>query len=278
MSARPDLGPTRALAWLYSPHAQRPLLAALTGIEREVTASLAPALEHDVAHARLAWWREECTRAVSGQGQHPLTRQLQGLFSGDAGQALQGLRGFVDAATWDLANATFETRRELSAYCERWSAAVVEPIATFALGARGRPDVREFGRALHEAELMCALVPDARSGRVRIPLAELDAAKIAPEQLTQRPWTPQLSALVRATHQHARAELAASANALPAADQPPLRALLVWAALVSARSRRIVAALPQVMPTGDHHAPLDGWRAWRAARQADTGRYLLRGD
>jgi 15-cis-phytoene synthase len=278
MSARPELGPTRALAWLYSPDAQRPVLAALTGMEAEVASSLAPGLEHSVAHARLAWWREECARAGAGQGQHPLTRQLQASFGGDACRALQGLRGFVDAATWDLAGATFQTRRELSAYCERWSAALVEPWAAFALRQTERADVRAFGRALREVELMCALVPDARAGRVRIPLQELDAEKLNPEQLARSGWEPQLRELVSVTHQRARAALAAAANALPAGDQPALRALLVWAALARERSRRIVAALPEGLPTGDHPAALDGWRAWRAARRADSGRFGLPAD
>jgi 15-cis-phytoene synthase len=278
MPARPDLGATRALAWLYSCSAQRPVLAALTAIEAEVTASLAPGLEHQVAHARLAWWREECLRAVTGQGQHPLMRQLQDSFTGDTRSALAGLRGLVDAATWDLAGATFETRQELSAYCERWSAAVVEPFAAFALGQAAREDVRAFGRALHEVELMCALAADARAGRVRIPLQELDAAKLTPTLLGHHPWTPPLSEFVRASHQRARAALVLSVNALPAGDQQPLRALLVWAALACERSQRISAALPRILPTGDHHAPLDGWRAWRAARRADTGRFVLPAD
>jgi phytoene/squalene synthetase len=184
----------------------------------------------------------------------------------------------VDAATWDLASATFETRRELSAYCERWSAAVPEPFAAFALGQPAGGDVRAFGRALHEVELMCALAADARAGRVRIPLQELDALRLTPEQLGHHPWTPQLTELVRASHQRARAALALSANALPAGGQKPLRALLVWAALAFERSQRISAALPRIVPTGDHHAPLDGWRAWRAARRADTGRFVLPAD
>lgn len=277
MSARPDLGPTRALAWLYSRDTQRTVLGALTAIEAEIAASLAPGLEHAVAHARLAWWREECMRAAAGKGAHPLTQQLQGLFSGAERGALEGLRGFVDAATWDLASATFETRRELAAYCGRWSAALVEPFGAFALKESGRTDVRAFGSALRELELLCALVPDARAGRVRIALEELDAAGLAPGQLAQ-PWTAPLTALVRGQHQRARAALAHSANALPVGDQPSLRALLVWASLTCARSQRTVAALPHATSTGEHHAPLDGWRAWRAARRADSGRFVLPAD
>ena len=278
MSARPDPGPIRALVWLYSRDTQRAVLTALTGIEAEVAASLAPGLEHAVAHARLAWWREECARAAAGTAAHPLTQQLQALFTGEARSALRGLAGFVDAATWDLASATFETRRELDAYCERWSAALVEPFATFALKDSGRADVRSFGRALREIELLCALVSDGRVGRVRIALADLEAAQLRPEQLAQAPWPAEVSAFVRTQHRRARAELARCANALPPADQPPLRALLVWATLARERSRRFVAALPQATPTGDHHAPLDGWRAWRAARRADSASFALPAD
>jgi 15-cis-phytoene synthase len=278
MSARPDLGPTRALVWLYTREPQRPVLAALSGIEAQIAASLAPGLEHAVAHARLAWWGEECLRAATGAAEHPLTQQLQGLFSGAARGALKGLRGFVDAATWDLANATFQTRRELSAYCERWSAALVEPWAAFALGTGAGAELRAFGSALRELELLCALFKDARAGRVRIPLAELDAAGVAPEQLAQRPWSPALGALVQGQQQRARGALALAANALPVGQQPALRALLVWAALARGHSRRAAAALPRNTLTGDHPAPLDGWRAWRAARQADSGRLVLPAD
>ena len=87
MSARPDPGAARALALLYSPGTAGQLLAALTSIESEVNASVAPALDHSVAHARLAWWREECLRCAAGQSQHPLTQQLQGLCTGAARDA-----------------------------------------------------------------------------------------------------------------------------------------------------------------------------------------------
>jgi phytoene synthase len=273
MPASPEPGPTRALALLYCTDAQRPVMRALTGIEAEVGASLAAGLEHSVAHARLAWWGEECLRTASGKAQHPLTRELQELFNANQRGALQGLGGFVDAATWDLASATFETGKELDAYCERWSAALIEPFAAFALAAP--LDVRAFGRALRALELMCALPADARAGRVRLPLAELDAARIDPAQLRLPAWPVALVQRVSLEHARARAQLAARCNALPAAAQGPLRALMVWAALARESSQRCVAALPRGVPAGDHPAALDGWRAWRAARRADRGRFKL---
>src|SRR3984957_15798220 len=51
MSARAEAATPRALARLYCPPAQAPVLAALLGIEAEIRAALKPGLEHEVAHA-----------------------------------------------------------------------------------------------------------------------------------------------------------------------------------------------------------------------------------
>src|SRR6516225_6124755 len=96
--AAPDASAARALAWLYSPPLQRPALEALCGIEGEIAASVAPGLDHQVAHARLAWWREECTRCAAGRPAHPLTRALGECFAGRDRAPLAGLAGLVDTA------------------------------------------------------------------------------------------------------------------------------------------------------------------------------------
>ena len=273
MPGRPDLPPTRTLAWLYSA-AERGVLAALCGLEREVGASLAPGLDHQVAHTRLAWWREECARCLEGRAQHPLTRELGPLFAGQPA-ALAGLGGLVDTAVWDLAAATFETRRELDAYCERWSAALVEPLAHHAVPDLAPGQARRLGRTLRELELLLALPRDARAGRLRLPLDELAAAHAAPASLASPRWPPGLAALVRARHRALRTELAAAVAALAPPQQRPLRGLLVWAALTAGHSRRAEGDLPRAAAAGEHHAPLDGWRAWRDARRAQAHRQRL---
>src|SRR5256885_10605281 len=133
MPARPEWPPTRVLVSLYLPAAQRPLLAALWGIESEIAASLSAGLDHQVAHARLGWWRDECERCAQGRPAHPLTRALAAGFASGGLAPLAALSGLIDTALWDLAGATFDTRRELTAYCERWSAALIEPPMRFAL-------------------------------------------------------------------------------------------------------------------------------------------------
>lgn len=255
--ARPGGSATRALAWLYSPPAERPLLAALCALEAEIAASLKSGLDHQVAHLRLEWWRAECTRTATGHAGHPLTQALAACFPDPA--PLAGLAGLVDTAVWDLAAATFETRREVAAYCGRWADAISVPLVAHAAPQVGQAAARALGAALREAELLGTLADDARAGRLRLPLDELAAAGLDGASLTRPPWPAPLAALLAARQAALHAELATAVEALPAGAQPPLRGLLVWAALAGREERAL----------------LNGWRAWRAARRAGAGGFKL---
>jgi phytoene synthase len=250
-------------------------LAALLDIEAQLRGGLERALEHDVAHARLAWWGEECARLSAGHPLHPLTGQLQRHFGSRAPGALAALSGLVDTAAWDLAAATFETRRELDAYCERWSAALVAPLAAAALPAAAPGVALAVGCGLRELELLNSLTTDARHGRIRLPLDELARCGAPPEELAGSSFGAALTELLQRRHREARGVLAARITALAPSEQTALRALLVWARIVLLQSQRVAAALPRATCAGDHPAPLDGWRAWRAARRAQAGRLVL---
>lgn len=275
MPGKPDSGSARALAWVYSPAAQQPPLAALCAIEREIGANLRPGLDHQVAHARLAWWREECARCVQGSPSHPLTRELRASVPPAALPALAGVAGLVDAAVWDLATATFGTRRELDGYCERWSTAMVTPLACCAVPPLAAGTARELGRNLRELELLLALAGDARAGRIRVPLDALERAGVAPEELAQPPWRDALAGLLRERHRELRAALAAGVHALTPAGQAGLRGLVVWAAVTAGHSLRAEQGLPRAGFMREPHLLLDGWRAWRAARRTAAGRGAL---
>jgi len=273
--ARPAAPATRALAWLYARGQEQPLFSALCALEDEIGASLRSGIDHQVAHTRLAWWREECARCAASRPVHPLTRTIAACFAGRDPAPLSGLPGLVDVAQWDLAAATFETRRELSAWCERWAGGFIVPLAQFAAPQLDAAVPRALGAALRETELLSRLAQDAHSGRLRLPLDELAAAGIDPLEFPAPPWAEALAAHLAARHRELRAALARSIAALPPAAQPQLRPVLVWAALVHLASLRAERRLPGAPAAGDHHAPLDGWRAWRAARRADSGRLTL---
>jgi phytoene/squalene synthetase len=127
---------------------------------------------------------------------------------------------------------------------------------------------------LRELELLLALAAEARAGRIRLPLDELERVQVTPEELARPPWPPALASRVRERHRELRAALAAGVEALGPAERAALRGVIVWASLAAAHSRRAVRALPLARETG---YLFDGWRAWRAARRADAGRSLRAG-
>jgi phytoene synthase len=267
---------SRHLASLYSPPSERPLLAALCAVEKEIVASLQSELDHTVAHARLQWWREECSRVAKGNPVHPLTRTLMTEFAGRPADPLAGISGFVDVAVWDLAAATFETRRELTAYCERWATAMMMPaVAHAAPQLEEAPSWLAIGSAMREIELLTHLARDARSGRLRLPLDELERAGLAPESLAVTPCSPALAALLGKRHAELRSILADSVARIERKTQPALRGLLAWAAIAWHRSEQAQRALPDAQRPRRLDALAEAWRAWRAARHAMAGRASL---
>jgi 15-cis-phytoene synthase len=275
VDGRSFAGSARDFAWLYSSAPLRAVLGPLLDIEREIGSALRPGLDHGVAHVRLGWWREECGRCAAGRAAHPAARALLAA----AGRPVDPA-GLVATAEWDLAGATFETRAELGSYCERWASAMT------AIAAQSVGDAtfgRMFGAALKEIELLTGLAGDARAGRLRLPLDELEEAGIDPASLAATPWPPALCRLVGTRHRAARTALAESVTALPGADQPALRGLLVWAALgVRASMRAERTALRGGSrggpPEGTRRASrlADAWQAWRAARRADRCRFQIK--
>jgi phytoene/squalene synthetase len=179
----------------------------------------------------------------------------------------------VDTAVWDLSCATFDTRRELTGYCERWSAAMIAPLVSLALPDAPGAQAHALGVSLREIELLLALAADARSGRLRIPLDELERAPASPESVVRTPWSPALAELLRHRHRQLRAVLGAALEALSPAGRQALRGLIVWATMACVASARAERRLPQASTRRDHHALLDGWRAWRVARRVDAGAY-----
>jgi phytoene synthase len=275
------LSASRYLAWLYSPVPQQPVFAKLCEIESEIAGSLRPGIDHHVAHARLQWWREECERCAQGRPVHPLTRELvkaYGTVPGGQPSPLAGISGVVDTAVWDLAGATFETRKELTAYCDRWAAAMFETAAGQGAAGEAPGDGsrwRVLGAAVREIELLADLAREAHVGRLRVPLDELERAGLEVKSLAKPPWPAPLVTLVRERHEALRATLGECLAALGREQQREFRGLLVWVALTWKQSARAQRALPNTISPRRYHAFADGWLAWRAARRAAAGNLRL---
>jgi phytoene/squalene synthetase len=274
MSATPDSHSPRYFALLYASAAQGPALEALLGIEREVFSSLRPGLDHHVAHSRLQWWREECKRAADGHAVHPLTKALTAALNQTP--VSEGICGIVDVAVWDLAGATFETRRELDAYCQRWATAMIEPLVGSTTPIdKGMAAWRAIGTAMREIELLANLALEAHHGRIRLPLDELGSAGVDTKVLIKLPWPDAVAQLLRVRFSNLRTDIERNVADLDREQQPTLRSLLVWAALAWRTSWRAECALPNRLQPGRFDGIGDAWFAWRMARRATVGRFRL---
>jgi phytoene synthase len=261
------LASLRYFVWLYSPPEQQRVVQSLLGLEREIAGTQRAVTEHQVVHVRLEWWRAECERLGAGNPIHPLTRALA-----EEANKLQlptvpaDLAGFVDIATWDLAGATFESQREITAYCERWASAMFKSIAAFT--GRASPPIKVLGAAVREIEFLVELARDAHSGRLRLPLEELERVAADPRALAKPPWSDAVAALIRGRAGALRASVTASLDELRRGEPERLRSLFVWAGLALRLARRIERALPGPVMPGRADTLAESWQAWRAARAA----------
>lgn len=263
----------RDLVERFAPAPQRPLIAALFTIEREVLSSTASALDHAVAHARLEWWRVELEGLTRRRARHPASQTLAAFA---VEQDLSGfdLRGLLDHAQAALARVAFLTRADLDAHLEHWALAVCQTLTQFAFGRPGVQSVstvlaRQIGRTLCELELLTDFSRYARAGRILWPLGD------PPDD--HRPWTAyplgpaeqlRLVARLEELGQQLRTQLAR----LPAQDRAPLAALLTLAALVAADADRAAEALPRA-PLARRSDPIRRtMRAWHTAVSAGLGR------
>jgi phytoene/squalene synthetase len=129
---------------------------------------------------------------------------------------------------------------------------------------------------MREIEMLTHLAREAHCGRLRIPLDELESAKVDPGVLAKPPWPPAVAELLRARHESLRDEISRALGEVDSAQQPGLRGLLVWAALARRSSQRTERALPDRLDLGGQFdAVADAWFAWRIARRATTGRFRL---
>jgi hypothetical protein len=136
-----------ALADSFTPRPAREALRALERVRLELFESLKPALDHNVAHVRLAWWKEEIARLAAGAPLHPETRALYAL--GGATPRYDRLLDCVTAIEFQLAGHTPETADGFEALCLRTHGA---PAALAAELLCDATDAASFGMAVGTAE------------------------------------------------------------------------------------------------------------------------------
>lgn len=260
---------TRELLQRFAPHESRHLVAALLTVEREVMSSADDALDHSVAHARLAWWLEELEQLARCKARHPATQVLA-----DAARhlGLSGLdlRGLVEHARVDLARVVFLDRAELDAHLRHWALAVVRSLMQLG-GARSDLEAvaLRIGCTIREIEYLVHFSRHARSGRIYWPLEEASQ--------DHHPWTAmplgeRESTLLAGRLDTLDRELCAATAAIPASARAAQATTLTFAALTRRAGIAAGRALPGRSPEKRGEPIRRTIHAWTAAVASGLGR------
>lgn len=264
-------GSMRYFALLYTPMEKRDAVTALYVIDAEIRES-AQSANHDVAHTRLQWWRQEIDRLVNGNAQHPATKILGALPDVDRKQFAR-LHELIVAADMDLARMTYLNAKELRAYSTRSGGTVQELIAiVMAPGTPADPVLKAANRAgvgIRQAEMLRDVRQDACDGRLYLPLEDLQRASVGLDDLRSKIISEQVRTALAGFRTLTLPDLVDSGTDLEPATKAYLRPVMVLAALHRRLLERIAGRNYEVATQRVELGPLEKpWVAWRAARRA----------
>jgi phytoene synthase len=268
--APPPAGGILWCAWLYTPVASRPVMAAFLALAAELRSVVAATVDHGVSHLKLQWWKDEIHRLGGGQPRHPLTQALWRARP-DIPHAWRPLQDAISSLEFELASASYESERELDDHFAR--AAGFCRALSLALGpARETEPVERLGRALGKSirmvEVIRDLQQDAAMGRVFLPLDWLEEHGITHVELRSEDGGDGTRRCLARLAERARSEWSSASDELALAAAPELRGLRVLGALHATLLERIASTGFAVGRRQITLGALDGlWTAWRAARQ-----------
>lgn len=264
-------GSMRYFSLLYTPPEKREALTALFVIDAEIRES-AQSANHDVAHTRLQWWRQEVDRLANGNPQHPATRILRSTTLPAKG--FSRLHELIVAADMDLARMTYLNMEELRAYSARSGGAIMELIAALLLSPEpleeaARAASNRIGTDIRQTEMLRDARQDAYEGRLYVPLDELEKNQLKLEDVRARQVSANVKAVLARFCTSIAADLDAAMTSFPAHMRSHLRPLLVLAALHRRLLRLIARRDYEIANERIELGPLEKpWIAWCAARKA----------
>lgn len=261
----------RELVQRFAPSPQRPALAALLNVEKEVLETLRPGLEHAVSHAKLGWWTEELERLVVDEPRHPATITLR-RTARERRRSAPDLRTLAEHASEALACLAFVDHAELDTHVRLWSSSVFRELAVSCaaqIEAALAPAERfadRAGPAIREIELLFNFEVHAWAGRVYTPL-EPDQTSLWTAQPMAHAQRLQLNERLK----HLEAQLDAAVADVPAESRAALSSAIVWARLAQ-RTARLARRTARLRGELGRTEPLRRTiRAWQVAVRALQG-------
>ena len=175
--------PDRYISALFAPAERRLLLFALYAFNHELARVGESVREPMMCEIRLQWWREVVEGARSGQPRaHDVARGLAEAFA-RADLPLDLFEAMIEARSFDLSSATFETMKTLEAYADATSANLMRLAAGILGGGSHDALAREAGIAYALVGILRAVPFHAARRKLFLPLDFLAAENLTPEDI-----------------------------------------------------------------------------------------------
>ncbi|MGD8937558.1 MAG: presqualene diphosphate synthase HpnD [Thiogranum sp.] len=255
-------------SFLFLPAEQRRAIQALYAFCREVDDVVDECSDANVAQRKLDWWRGEIDAAFAGGPGHPVSRALQPTLQ-QYNLPVEYFHEIIDGMSMDLERRHYASFSELALYCHR-VAGVVGLLSAEIFGYRQRETLKyaeTLGTAFQLTNIIRDVREDAERGRLYLPLDELHACGLEPQDVLAQPQNDSLRALLAQQAQRARDYYARALSHLPERDRYAQRSGLIMARIYRTLLDEIEADGYRVIEQRIRLTPLRKlWIAWSTAR------------
>ena len=259
-------------AFLFLPAPRRAAITAFYAFCREVDDIVDEVHDPTVAHAKLAWWREQVQRAFAGQTpDHPALVALQPHIQPYGLQA-EPLLHVIEGCEWDLQQSRYLDFAQLQRYCHLVAGVVGEVAARiFGQTQPGTTDyAHRLGLAFQLTNIIRDVGEDALRGRLYLPIAELQRFDVKAREILHRgigaspDFASRFSALMRFQIERALATYDEAIALLPAADRRAQKPGLMMASIYRTLLQEIAQDPTLVLTQRVALTPLRKfWLAWK---------------
>ncbi len=256
-------------SFLFLSRAKRRAITALYAFCREIDDIVDECSDAQVAHTKLAWWREEIDRTFRGQPNHPVSRALNPAIEHYGLPRAQFLE-IIDGMQMDIEQTRYASFAELKVYCHR-VASVVGLLSAAIFGYRNERTAafaRNLGLAFQLTNIIRDVGEDARRNRIYLPLEDLLHFGVEPMEILTGQGGANFHALMEFEAQRAGRFYEEAMQNLVVDDRADQIPSLIMAAIYRATLDEIGAANYPVLRARVSLTPLRKfWIAWKTQRR-----------
>lgn len=219
-------------SFLFLPPERRQAITALYAFCREVDDVVDECHDVSLAHAKLAWWRNEIDQVFAGTPTHPVSLALKEVGT-RFNLPRERLHEIIDGMEMDLNQTRYLDFKDLQLYCYR-VASVVGLLAAEIFGYSDRQTQKyahDLGLAFQLTNIIRDVGEDARRGRIYLPIDELQRFEVPAKDILEARYSDGFRALMQFQAERAKALYAQAFGHLPASDRRNQRPGLVMAAI-----------------------------------------------